>query len=1316
MFRRISFYSGARLFGAVMLFVLLHSAAASHFLLSTQGQALQTAVAQETAAAQESSSSTERQRGSAPRPEIATPYSPQANIITDGGFEAGIPNPYWNEASTNYGTPICDPGCGSGGGTGPHSGSFWVWFGGVSDVVETGSVEQTVIIPPGTAVLSFWLEIPAVNTTGFMSVSIDGNVLFTVTEADAPAYSTYTLVALNVSAYANGGAHTVRFFSTTNAGAGPLNFFVDDVRLDAAGALYNNGLFINSLGSGAGDANESVLQNVSLGMGTYGFGAQASANNRVADDFTVTGTGWQLDSVYLYTYQTGSTTTSPITAVNLRIWNGPPGISGASVVFGDTTTNRLLSSTWVQAYRVSETSSGDTSRPIMTVAADLGGVTLPAGTYWLDWQLDGSASYSGPWAPPLTMTGQKITGNARQYLGSSSSWNSAVEDSGSGTPSQGFPFILVGEAVTPAHDLFTSARAITSLPYQHVDNTVNATLSGNDPTFPCGSGNQGHRSVWYRFTPSTTMDVVAYTYTSKYDTMLAVWTGSAGALTNVACNDDAASPDWTLQSEVGFRATSGTTYYIEVAAYGSAGAGGELTFNLRPADKWSFSGPQRPSPSINELTIVTQNPNTVFAATTEGVFKSTDGGANWSPKRNGLSTFGGLEVTNLVVDPANPQNVYISTWGDGVYRSTDGGENWSQVADPLALRQVEMLPAGVEQVRVGGAALFPAHAPQNITVDKQSLASATNKEMADDLFTEPLISGDPLAPAAPDPIDWTPSRTLAIHPTNGNRLIVGVADWGFYITQNASAATVTWSPLTMPGATLPSGRAVSFAPSNPNIAYASFGDWGENGGIFRSNDGGLTWNMVAGNGDVTSVVTRLAIDPTNPNRVLAATYGQGVMVTTNGGDSWSPGNNGLTEMWLYNLEISPVNANIVYAGADFWIWQSSDGGASWGIADTAYPDFYNWALALHPTNSNIAYAGSRQLLLEFGYYGGGIYKTTNGGGTFTPQRNGLADTYVLDIVVDPNDPNMLYAATWASGIFRSADGGVTWQQANAGLWLPFVYTLEATQGPLGTVLYAGTFYSNQAMFVSHNQGIGWTELPDSLPTFSAFNVFDITSSDGGSNNLVVATGDGLHVTYDGGQTWAPGLLGGVSTENIILSVARVHGMAGRMVAGTYGDGIYYSNNDGYDWSAASGESSPYIFGLSAAPGSSTEVYAAHAGVSAGGQAIQGISRSANGGAGWNLVTRGLPTGVSFRSVDHNPESGGHVYGGSIGRGMWVLPAGSANWFPFSANFTPTRVRTVQANVVNPMRVFASTDGQGAWLFSPDEQPFFTETFLPVIRR
>ncbi len=175
-------------------------------------------------------------------------------------------------------------------------------------------------------------------------------------------------------------------------------------------------------------------------------------------------------------------------------------------------------------------------------------------------------------------------------------------------------------------------------------------------------------------------------------------------------------------------------------------------------------------------------------------------------------------------------------------------------------------------------------------------------------------------------------------------------------------------------------------------------------------------------------------------------------------------------------------------------------------------------------------------------------------------------------------------------------------------------------------------------------------------------------------------------------------------------------MAGRMVAGTYGDGIYYSNNDGYDWSAASGESSPYIFGLSAAPGSSTEVYAAHAGVSAGGQAIQGISRSANGGAGWNLVTRGLPTGVSFRSVDHNPESGGHVYGGSIGRGMWVLPAGSANWFPFSANFTPTRVRTVQANVVNPMRVFASTDGQGAWLFSPDEQPFFTETFLPVIRR
>ena len=64
-------------------------------------------------------------------------YSPEADVIADGSFEAGTPNPFWGEYSANFGTPICDvPGCGTGGGTGPRTGAYWTWLGGISAYEE----------------------------------------------------------------------------------------------------------------------------------------------------------------------------------------------------------------------------------------------------------------------------------------------------------------------------------------------------------------------------------------------------------------------------------------------------------------------------------------------------------------------------------------------------------------------------------------------------------------------------------------------------------------------------------------------------------------------------------------------------------------------------------------------------------------------------------------------------------------------------------------------------------------------------------------------------------------------------------------------------------------------------------------------------------------------------------------------------------------------------------------------------------------------------------------------------------------------------
>ena len=170
--------------------------------------------------------------------------------------------------------------------------------------------------------------------------------------------------------------------------------------------LYDNGPLVTNPGAGAGGADVSLLSNTTLGETTLGYGHQVSDDNRVADDFTVTGLGWNIDSIRFYAYQSfaGSDT---ITAVNLRIWDGDPSDAASNVVFGDTTTNRLDTTGFANIYRLSETASGgfdNTDRAVQ--ANDVAvGTTLGPGTYWLDWQSDGSAA-SGPWAPPISFLDQ----------------------------------------------------------------------------------------------------------------------------------------------------------------------------------------------------------------------------------------------------------------------------------------------------------------------------------------------------------------------------------------------------------------------------------------------------------------------------------------------------------------------------------------------------------------------------------------------------------------------------------------------------------------------------------------------------------------------------------------------------------------------------------------------------------------------------------------------------------------------------------------------------------------------------------------------
>lgn len=217
-----------------------------------------------------------------------------------------------------------------------------------------------------------------------------------------------------------------------------------------ANAIYDNGPLVSSdgVGTGVGGADESIVQG-DLGMTLLGAGHQVSAGNRVADDFTVTQNGWQIDQVHFFAYQTNATA-STITAVNLQIWDGVPGATGSNVVWGDTTTNVMTATEFSGILRVTNATTGTSSARQIAVSTVDVGVTLAPGTYWFDWQSDGSTT-SGPWAPPITIKGQTTTGNAIQYT---SAW-AALNDGGSNTQ-QGLPFVILGSINAAAPEVVPS--------------------------------------------------------------------------------------------------------------------------------------------------------------------------------------------------------------------------------------------------------------------------------------------------------------------------------------------------------------------------------------------------------------------------------------------------------------------------------------------------------------------------------------------------------------------------------------------------------------------------------------------------------------------------------------------------------------------------------------------------------------------------------------------------------------------------------------------------------------------------------------------
>ncbi|MBK8978744.1 MAG: hypothetical protein IPM29_22830 [Planctomycetes bacterium] len=218
---------------------------------------------------------------------------------------------------------------------------------------------------------------------------------------------------------------------------------------DGANVIYSNGPFVTHVGGGAGGLDASALENVTLGLSIFGYSGNGATGNpaagfRMADDFTVPdGQMWYVESVKVFAYRT-QTAGSPALVFTdgvARIWDGAPN-AGGTVIFGDTTTNRLVSSTFDNSYRVLEATLTNDQRAISKNELQLG-VLLKPGTYWIEYGLN-DASLGSAFLPPVTRLGFTGNGNALQLTVAAGTWAGPVT-SGTALYPQDMPFELCGE-------------------------------------------------------------------------------------------------------------------------------------------------------------------------------------------------------------------------------------------------------------------------------------------------------------------------------------------------------------------------------------------------------------------------------------------------------------------------------------------------------------------------------------------------------------------------------------------------------------------------------------------------------------------------------------------------------------------------------------------------------------------------------------------------------------------------------------------------------------------------------------------------------
>ncbi len=519
------------------------------------------------------------------------------------------------------------------------------------------------------------------------------------------------------------------------------------------------------------------------------------------------------------------------------------------------------------------------------------------------------------------------------------------------------------------------------------------------------------------------------------------------------------------------------------------------------------------------------DPNIVYAATTEGIYKTSDAGANWT------QVFHEIMVMDLLLDPLDTNYIYAGVGNagspnSGIYRSSDGGTNWTRLS----------------------AGLPPTGNTGRITLDINKQNHNSLIALVADLYSTIGIYN-----SRDKGNTWTP--------INGLTEIVSYQGWyskGLYMSDIDSNWVYfggVWLFKSEMNGDFPNLLANTYdVHADIHDIVSSAYDPGRlyiltDGGLYRSDNFGNTFYPCT-DGYVTSQAYIGSVSHQDENIMLAGLQDNGTVLYT-GSPYWEPviGGDGAfnaidpnTDQVMYGsyqylnlvkswdqgftfhdildhpassfggnnvafvapLALSPSNSSILYAACDS-MHRSNDGGDNWYFTNNDLLDGGNVALciAVSSTNPDSIYVATAPGDLRPMH----VQRSGDGGSSFTDISNGLPNRYPRDITVDPRDSRIVYVAFSGFGaghLFKSVDSGSNWTDISTSLPdIPFhCITLDELHPD---TVFAG---SDLGAFVSVDAGISWDGLNLGLP--SGVMVFDLVYSSFDHSLVAFTHGNGVY--------------------------------------------------------------------------------------------------------------------------------------------------------------------------------------------------------------